>query len=119
LVCASAGHPALLIYKKNEGRIISLKPSGPVIGWFDNAVYETLSVDVASGDKIILYTDGITEAVNENNEEFGDNEFNRFIEANKDDAPKLFIDKLFNAVKDWTQIDYYKDDLTIIVIDVK
>ena len=70
LVYANAGHnPPLLV--RNDGRVEALTSSGTVLGVFADAEYVRGEVALRSGDRLLLYTDGITEARDEAGEEFG------------------------------------------------
>src|SRR6185503_12354682 len=71
LTYANAGHfpPALI---KADGTLARLTSGGPVLGVLPAATYESGTVSFGAGDRLILYTDGITEARSESDEEFGD-----------------------------------------------
>ncbi len=68
---SNAGHvPPILI--RQDGTITRLSEGGTVLGIFPDAEYEELEVDFAPGDRLVLLTDGITEASNDKAEEFGE-----------------------------------------------
>lgn len=107
----NAGHTPPLLFKKDK--IIQLRKGGPVIGLLDFAIYQTESIEFEKGDFIFMYTDGISEAENENGEEFGEN---RIIKILKEfsaypDIDKKFMEKFFKFSN-----GKFKDDITYIYV---
>jgi phosphoserine phosphatase RsbU/P len=71
LTYVNAGHnPPLLI--RTAGCVERLTEGGPIVGLFPGAVYRSGRVSLTSGDRLVVYTDGVTEAVNHFDEEFGE-----------------------------------------------
>ena len=71
LTWANAGHnPPLLV--RPTGDVIRLQPGGTVMGVFEDAAYREESVPLEAGDRVVLYTDGITEALSPGGEEFAE-----------------------------------------------
>lgn len=67
----NAGHnPPMLM--SNNGDCVRLEDGGPVLGAFDGSIYAEREVQLNSGDKLLLFTDGVTEARNAAGEEFGE-----------------------------------------------
>jgi sigma-B regulation protein RsbU (phosphoserine phosphatase) len=71
LTWANAGHNPPLVLRPT-GEVVRLEPGGTVMGVFEDAVYREDSVELTAGDRIVLYTDGITEALSPGGEEFGE-----------------------------------------------
>jgi sigma-B regulation protein RsbU (phosphoserine phosphatase) len=69
---ASAGHNPPLLYRATTGRCEYLAAPGAAVGVFKEAAYAEERVTLADGDTLVLYTDGITEAINAEEEEFGE-----------------------------------------------
>lgn len=67
----SAAHGEMILYRRSEEKIIRLKTRGKFLGVFADASWGEDYLDVKSGDRILLYTDGITEMFNRHGEEFG------------------------------------------------
>ncbi|HZU28806.1 MAG TPA: PP2C family protein-serine/threonine phosphatase, partial [Bryobacteraceae bacterium] len=59
---AGAGHPPALLVRRSSGELVELGENGLFIGPFPHATYSNMSVPFAAGDRLLLYTDGITEA---------------------------------------------------------
>lgn len=116
-----AGHPPVLIRSGDSGDIEAISSSGLILGPFPLAEYESLERPLAHGDRILMYTDGITEAVNGMNEEFGADRVSELLKESRDLSSSDFADTLLSAVRDWSRAehgDVHDDDLTLIVIDV-
>lgn len=114
LTYANAGHfpPALI---KPDGTVIRLTNGGPVLGILPKATYESGTAAFGPGDRLILYTDGITEARSENDDEFGDERLLELaIEHRACSAPALQA-RLVDAVATFTG-RRFTDDATLIVL---
>jgi len=114
LTYANAGHfpPALI---KPDGTVIRLTSGGPVLGVLATGAYESGTVAFGAGDRLILYTDGITEARSERDEEFGDERLlSLAVEHRGCSAPALQA-RLVDAVASFTG-RRFTDDATLIVL---
>ena len=114
LTYANAGHfpPALI---KPDGTVIRLTSGGPVLGVLATGAYESGTVAFGAGDRLILYTDGITEARSERDEEFGDERLlSLAVEHRGCSAPALQA-RLVDAVATFTG-RRFTDDATLIVL---
>ncbi len=113
LTYANAGHnPPLLV--RGNGSVDQLAPSGTVLGVFAESAYEQGDFAIAPGDRLILYTDGITEGRNPAGDEFGEDRLaetasrHRALPAEEMLAAVLRDVEAFNGGK-------YEDDATLIV----
>ena len=114
LTYANGGHfpPALI---KPDGTVIRLTSGGPVLGVLATGAYESGTVAFGAGDRLILYTDGITEARSERDEEFGDERLlSLAVEHRGCSAPALQA-RLVDAVASFTG-RRFTDDATLIVL---
>ncbi len=112
---ANAGHnPPLLIHP--DGRIDYLAATGVVLGVFPDGIYESRTVTMGPGDRLICYTDGITEAVNSLNEEFGDDRLIAAVRSCGPDATAAtIVDTVTAEVALWTG-GTVQDDATLIAV---
>jgi sigma-B regulation protein RsbU (phosphoserine phosphatase) len=115
LTYASAGHPSPLL-RRSDGRIESLDERGIVLGFIPDADYKSAVVRVTAGDRVIFYSDGITEASRADGEFFGDREFQRLLAAGSAQTPGGFIATLVDAARRWVGADF-EDDVTVVVVD--
>ena len=113
LTYANAGHnPPILL--RASGAADLLAPTGTVLGVFDDGNYEQGSFAIATGDRLVLYTDGITEGRNPAGDEFGEERLietaarHRALTADEMLAGMLRDVEAFNA-------GVYEDDATLIV----
>ncbi len=88
------------------------------IGWMEDNDLEEVSMNIQSGDRIILYTDCVLEAKNLANEQFETENFHRFISENFTIAAPLFVDNLIKVLQTWTGSENLDDDLTLVVLDI-
>jgi phosphoserine phosphatase RsbU/P len=119
LTYSNAGHyPAILI--RHDGQAERLAAGGPVLGVFVDSHYEQGHVNLGTGDRLVLYTDGITEARAEDrttDEEFGEDRLVQFtIDHRACSAPSL-QSRLTDAVTSFTG-GHFDDDATLIVMAV-
>jgi sigma-B regulation protein RsbU (phosphoserine phosphatase) len=116
LLCCCAGHPPLFIQKEN-GSAVPLEAAGPIIGIFEDATYENNSFVLNLRERLIMYTDGITEA-RRNGKFFGEKGLARTIRKNaKTPTPKL-PRAILNAVVDYTG-GGLADDVAMLVVELK
>jgi serine phosphatase RsbU (regulator of sigma subunit) len=118
---ANAGHPPSLLCRKNDSEIYDLANEGIILGPFPDAGYKNMSLSFKMGDRILLYTDGITEATNHAGELFGDERLKSFFRAYVNLPTAQFLDELFAHLYTWSGKAANKtldDDLTAIVIDI-
>jgi len=114
---ANAGHnPPLFVPKKNK-KIQFLNPTGPILGPAPNSKFETDSVNFAPGDLLVIYTDGIVEAANNNFEFYGERRLKKLVSANRNKELKhlayLIVE---DVIKFSTSDSKYQDDKTVVLI---
>jgi len=113
---ASAGHPPALLWRRTEGRIEELGAGGPVMGRLRRAVYSESSLPLGPGDRLLLFTDGIPEALSPAGEPFGDDRLQDFLARHAALSAGGIADALLAAVAQWTGRDSgFEDDLTLVV----
>lgn len=113
-----AGHNPLIIYNPNRPQPLTVhEPKGMVIGMFSQCSCEEAEIQLQSGDCIIQYTDGITEAMNTEQEEFGMQRLCQIIEqSGKDGDIKKILSDVEIALKDFMGVEEQQDDITMIII---
>lgn len=118
LTYVNAGHnPPYLIRDK---KIINLKTGGMLLGVMQTIIpYKSESIKLNTGDIIILFTDGITEAMNDKNDEYSNKRLENLIIKLHDKSAGQILDNLIKDVKRFTGNAEQSDDITIVVIKVK
>ncbi len=114
-----AGHePALLIHK--NGEVETLRPNGAAFGLLDaeafNHSLEEVSIDIAPGDTLMLYTDGITEARNREGEEFGSERLVEHLETHASLHPHALYTSLFETIQEFSRGAHQADDITMMFL---
>lgn len=114
-VYTNAGHnPPLL--RRNNGQWEELTIGGMVVGLFDNQEYEQAEIIMEPGDILIIFTDGVSEAMNQIGEEFGEDRLKETLVKNKElTAPKI-CDAIYNEIMAFEEGTERHDDLTLLVI---
>jgi sigma-B regulation protein RsbU (phosphoserine phosphatase) len=112
----NAGHnPPFLFTQHNEHRI--LEKGGIILGMMSDVEYETGHDKLTSGDCIIMFTDGVTEAMNENEEEFQEKRVIQFIKSNhKSFSAEELNAKLIDELKKFCGDPTRSDDVTIVTL---
>lgn len=110
---SAAAHPAMLLLRNDE--IIRVVENGLMLAAFSFATYTTVSRPLISGDRLLLYTDGILEAVNSRDEEFGEERLGALLQATADLTPTETADRIIFTVQQWSVSQ--GDDLTVLVCD--
>ncbi|HPS87851.1 MAG TPA: SpoIIE family protein phosphatase [Spirochaetota bacterium] len=119
LLHSNAGHSPLVILKKNTGEIITVKSRGKILGVFPVESCEMREIDIESGDRIILYTDCVTETRNVSGEYFGDERFHEYIKNNADKNAAVFTHSIETHLAKWSgNKGLFEDDLTVVVTDI-
>ena len=119
---AGAGHPPMLQWRNSTGKTAQVLENGFALGMFEKATYEALEFPLEPGDRYVLYTDGILEAANSGQEEFGPDRFMRFIEDHKHLGANQFSQTFLTDLSRWsnqTAEQRQQDDITLLVIDFK
>jgi serine phosphatase RsbU (regulator of sigma subunit) len=114
---ASAGHPNQ--YLIQEGKVIELIRSGHIIGMLGSKQCTTNRHKFNKGDKLFLFTDGLYEEFNSQNEQFGDEKLKKLIEDNNELDMNNLIEKILNELINHLSGKLKQDDITIITLEDK
>ena len=117
---ASAGHNPPVLYRPSTNEIAWLKPTGPAIGLVKDYFSGMENVQLMEGDTLVLYTDGIVEALApEGNEQFGYERLAEIVRQNDGGPANELTQKIRAAVNDFMDGNVIADDITMIVCKVK
>lgn len=117
LIYASAGHNPAILYREAEDCIQHLARTGAALGLIDGSGVETDSVELVPGDRLLLYTDGVTEAMNERGEQFGVDRLGEVLRQNRHLSSDRLIQTI-RAVLTTFSGDVPADDVTLVAISV-
>ncbi|MDX1613904.1 MAG: GAF domain-containing SpoIIE family protein phosphatase [Candidatus Promineifilaceae bacterium] len=111
-----AGHNPPLWYRTEKQSFIELNTEGIVLGVLSEIELGEDTVDIVSGDVLVLYTDGVTEAMNADKDEFGLERLRRIIAKTADRSARAIRDAIVEEVKAFTEDVAQSDDLTLVII---
>ena len=120
LLLSRAGHDAPLLFRRATDSVTPIKPLGMVVGIDSGSVFDRITNDFALSldrdDCLLLYTDGVTEALDVNGDEFG---FDRIIQCVRASAPNgapAIITRLIDELRSFVGTQPQNDDITLIAI---
>ncbi len=116
LVYANGGHNSpLLVHSDGSSSLLPLT-DGVAVGLVPGIGYKQDAVTLAPGDVLILYTDGVTEAMNGGYEELGIEPLREIFAAAPPKTPKEATETVFNAIKEFVGDTPQSDDITCLVV---
>jgi len=118
LICGNGGHPPLLIINRHIKNVQALNPQGRLLGCYPDSTYTSAETLLHKGDRIILYTDGITEVFNHENTMFGEEGLISFTRKNAHLSGDEYIDTLIDELRNFSHLDSFDDDISVVVIDI-
>ncbi|MHC4663580.1 MAG: PP2C family protein-serine/threonine phosphatase [Planctomycetota bacterium] len=119
LQVVNAGHNPMILWREDSYHLIN--PSGIAIGFdlgpiFDQKLKDEV-MDLQHGDRVLVYTDGVVECMNEDGEEFGEERFLDIVMQNGNDNSAEFINVLVNALNEHQGEAEQHDDTTILTFN--
>jgi sigma-B regulation protein RsbU (phosphoserine phosphatase) len=115
-----AGHDAPIIFEHETGTVTPVKPPGMVVGIDSGSVFDRITGDFAlslkPGDCLLLYTDGVTEALDANGDEFGPERMMECIRASAPEGAPAMITRLIDELRSFVGAQPQNDDITLIAI---
>lgn len=109
----NAGHPFPIVV--SPGSVRQLEESGAVLGVFPAWKYEDSTIELSPGDRLVLFTDGITEASASDGQEFGEGKLAAIAKANSGSSAAELNHRLLAQVTDFCS-GQFQDDATLLVI---
>jgi len=115
---SAAGHPPLLRWR--QGKLERIDSNGLLFGVMQECDdYPVCTLPIDSGDRFLLYTDGVTEPENARGDSFGNVRLEQVIRENQSRPPSELSDKLLAEIRHWQPASVsQQDDITLLVIDV-
>jgi len=120
IMLARAGHDAPLLYKRQSQSVTPVKSPGMVLGIDSGNVFDRITSDFAvpleRDDCLVLYTDGVTEALNTEGDEFGLERTVESVRASATDGARAIVKRVIDDVRNFTGSHPQNDDITLIAI---
>jgi len=117
LTYCNAGHnPPLIISPGKSTQVRRLECGGPIVGLFDAATFEEETVTLQAGDWLIVFSDGVSEAMSASGDEYGETRIVSVVERNKQLEPRQLLEAMFADVREFTRGAPQSDDITAMVL---
>ncbi|MDE3187902.1 MAG: SpoIIE family protein phosphatase [Acidobacteriota bacterium] len=116
LELVDCGHTGIVHLHAGTGRTEILHGNNLPLGVREGEIYEQRSVQCQPGDLLLLFSDGVTEARNQQGDPFGTDRLEECVRANRDLDPADLVAVIRNAVRDFTGTDRLRDDLTSVAV---
>jgi len=119
LTYVSAGHNPPFMLRKGGNDIIMLKARGVALGVVPDIGLEEKEIKLDTGDIVVLYTDGVTEAINGREEQFGQDRVITITEKSRNWTAAEIIQQIKDRVLEFSQGQPQFDDITLMVLKIK
>jgi sigma-B regulation protein RsbU (phosphoserine phosphatase) len=116
LVYSNAGHNRPLWLRAATGEVQELSARGIVLGIFEEVELEEQELDLAPGDLLLFYTDGVTEAMNAQDQLFGEDRLRAVVAEHATSTSEQVIQAVIGAVKAFAGDTPQSDDVTLFVL---
>lgn len=118
IIFSNAGHNNPILFT-SEGQIERLQTVGIVLGFLDDFEFAEAKIKMNQGDVLVVISDGISEAMNENEEEYGEEKLEKLITENKNLSADKIAELIIESVNNYSGTLPQSDDITLIVIKRK
>lgn len=115
LTYVNAGHNPPLHYRAREKDLVELKATGIMLGFTELVVHKQRAVLVEPNDFVVIYTDGVTEAMNEQNDQFGEERLQTLLLAQRDQTPHDMLQSLRDSLVAFVGNRNQSDDITVVI----
>jgi len=112
----NAGHPAPLLVH-GDG-VTAIPATGLPVGMFCQENYSSTRVTVSKGDRLLLYTDGLSEARNSQDVEYGEGRLLALLGESRELAANVLINRVLDSVREFSSGRPVSDDLTLMAIEM-
>ena len=118
LALSNAGHPAPLLRSRCEPAAVELGSADAAIGVIEDESYATTRVGLESGDRLVFYTDGLTEAESPDGEPFSIDRVKQLLAGDGESDVEQWTARLLEGVRGWRGQAELQDDLTVVSLDI-
>jgi serine phosphatase RsbU (regulator of sigma subunit) len=121
-IYAGAAHPPMLLWQSKTSRAIECVENGLMLGPFSDSRYSTITFSLEDGDRIVLITDGIIEATDSSDNEFGIERLRAIVDSTHSLPVNRLADAVIDGLSGWSENAVgpgQADDITLLAIDFK
>ena len=121
-IAASGGHPHPFLHRKSEPSAREVGGGGVILGRFPDAEYSEERLELESGDRFVLYTDGVIEAHNSQQGMFGEQRLRQLVSTAGDSSAEGLCQSVMQEIGRWTgesATTSQGDDLTLVVVEFR
>jgi phosphoserine phosphatase RsbU/P len=116
---SAAGHPPLLCWRHTRAAMQRIESNGLLLGVEPDSAYPVCSLPLEPSDRVLLYTDGVTETENAAGEAFGDQELERVVRNHQSEPAFELSRQVLSELQRWRPVAVnQQDDITLIVVEV-
>lgn len=119
LTFTSAGHPPALLFRKSTGETRDLRTMGKVLGWVPSLKYREETIPLRRGDRLVLYTDGVTECMDGHGAFFGEERLRGLMASSAGMPAEGFVDSVIVELRQFCGGAEFNDDVTLVVADLE
>jgi len=116
----NAGHNAPMVFRRKASQysILHLEATGTPLGLLERSEFGSQSVELKTGDVLVMYTDGITEAENPAHELWGQERLETLLRTRRDHTPVQIVGRIVEEVLAFAKDCPQSDDMTLVVVGV-
>ncbi|MBP3815530.1 MAG: serine/threonine-protein phosphatase [Firmicutes bacterium] len=119
IIAANAGHEYPSLMKNGQEFQLIKDKHGFVLGGMEGLKYKDYEIELQPGDKLFVYTDGVPEAANKDNELYGTERMLKALNESRKGGPKEILQGVRKSVDDFVEEAEQFDDLTMMCIEYK
>lgn len=115
----NAGHVPPILFSKNKDHFTRLTTGGCLTGFINNAEYKADTFTLETGDILAVFTDGVPEVTNREDQEYGDEAIANFIKKNSSLSAAQIAEELLKELEIFSEGKNFRDDITLIILKIK
>jgi len=111
----NAGHEAPFLFGA-DGSVNRMSHGGTILGAFPESAFDTMELAMQPGDLLVIFTDGLTDAINHDGEEYGEERLARLLSGLRHEEPETILDRVMAETRAWFKGVSQHDDMTLVVV---
>jgi sigma-B regulation protein RsbU (phosphoserine phosphatase) len=116
LTYVNAGHNPPIVVHARDASMEELKATGIALGAMEDAAFTSGTIRIGTGDTVVLYTDGVTEAINGADEMFGEDQLKQIVSENAGKSSAGILSAILDAIAVFAQGQPQADDITLMIL---